>query len=243
MPKTGKILAVLTLTAALFSQNAVAESGFMDDYSKLKKRQNDMFGRIYIGPNTESQLAGVNSLMVDQPEIFMSPASKYKGAKPDALKMLSDTLRSTLVIKLEEGGYAIADQPGSSTVYMRWAITDLYLKKKKRGLLAYTPVGFVVHSTVNAAVRDVWKKIDIVELSIEAEFIDSVTGEVLAAVVMDRGHRKDKNKKQKQELVSWEDLDGTMQTMAARLVCNLDNARSADGEREDCAAITVTVEE
>ncbi len=216
-----------------------AESGFLDDYSMLKSRSNDAIDRVYIAPNAMDLLAGFDSVMVDQPEVFLATDTKYKGAKPDALKALADTLRTTLSDQLAAGGYKSVDAAGPGVVYMRWAVTDLYLKKKKRGLLSYTPAGFIVNAAVKAATKDLWKKIDIVEMNIEAEFIDSQSGAVIAAVMLERGARKAKG--QKVEIVSWEELDATMQTFGARLVCNLDNARKSESERDDCTLIEVEV--
>jgi Protein of unknown function (DUF3313) len=78
------------------------------------------------------------------------------------LKLLADTVRLATMERLEAGGYPVADEPGPGVAYIRIAIANLYLKKKKRGILSYTPMGFVVHSTMQAAVRDLWKKIDII---------------------------------------------------------------------------------
>ena len=231
---SGLVLMLLLQTAG------AEESGFLNDYSQLQSREGDMLGRVYIAPGALDALAAYNSVMVDQPEVFIAADTKYKGAKPDHLKQLADTLRLALVERFEAGGYSVVDEPVAGVVYMRWAVTDLYLKKKKRKLLAYTPIGFVVHGTAQMAIRDLWKKIDIVELNLEAEFVDSQSGEVLSAVVAERGARKAKG--QKQELVSWEDLDATMKTFGERLRCNLDNARRASADREDCAAIVVPVE-
>lgn len=217
-----------------------SDSGFLDDYSILEQRTDDAIDRVYIAPGTEERLATYHAVLVDQPEVFLSPDSKYGGAKPDHLKALADSTRLTLVERLEEdGGYDIVEQAGPGVVYVRWAITDLYLKKKKRGLLSYTPIGFVVHATAQAAIRDVWKKIDMVELNIEVEFIDGATGDVLAAVVAERGARKTKD--QEQELISWEELDATINTFGLRLRCNLDNARIEASRREDCSQIVVEV--
>ena len=195
---------ILSICALLSLSGAVsAESGFMDDYSILESRTGDVLDRIYIAPGAQDALAAYNAVMIDQPEVFMASDTKYKGAKPDHLKALSDTLRMALVERFQAGGYEVVDEVGPGVVYMRWAVTDLYLKKKRKNFLAYTPVGFVVHSTAQLAVRDLWKKIDIVELSLEVEFRDSQTGELLAAVMTEQGHRKDKE--HKQELVSWEE--------------------------------------
>jgi hypothetical protein len=215
-----------------------SDSGFLDDYSILEQRTGDAIDRVYIAPGTEERLADYDAVLVDQPEVFMSPDSKYGGAKPDHLKMLADSMRLALVERLQEdGGYEIVEEAGPGVVYIRWAITDLYLKKKKRGFLSYTPIGFVVHATAQAAIRDVWKKIDMVELNIEVEFVDGATGDVLAAVVAERGARKTDD--QEQELVSWEELDATINTFGLRLRCSLDNARIEAGSREDCSQILV----
>jgi hypothetical protein len=217
-----------------------AESGFMDDYSMLERR--DEFNRVYIAPVTRELLAEYDygSVMVDQPEVFMSPDSQYKGAKPDHTKTLADTARLALIERLEDGGYAVVDQVGPGVVYVRWAISDLYLKKKKRNILSYTPIGFVVHTTARAAIRDLWRKIDIVELKIEAEFIDGANGNLLGAWVLERGTRKAKGRKQ--VLVSWEELDATMQTFGQRMRCHLDNSRVDESQQQDCSQILIEVE-
>ena len=193
---------------------------------------------VYIAPGAPDQLKQYNAVMVDQPEVYISPDSKFQGAKPDQLKVLSDTMRTTLMDRLEAGGYHTTDSPGDDVLYIHWAITDLYLKKKKRGPLSYTPIGFVVHATAQAAIRDLWKKIDVVELSVEAEFLDSVSSDQLAAAVIKHGKRKSKG--HKAELVSWEELDAEMKTFGERVRCNLDNAKGK--QTEDCASIVIEPE-
>ena len=123
---------------------------------------------------------------------------------------------------------------------MHWAIADLYLKKKKRGLLSYTPVGMVVHTTKQAAIRDLWKKIDIVELGMEVEFTDAVSGEVLAAGTSKQGMRKSRG--QEQDLVTWEELDAMFSTIGERARCNLDNAKLPQNQRQVCSDILIEPE-
>ena len=233
--------AILMSWVFIVPTKAQAESGFMDDYSILKAREDQIINKLYVAPQTLGKLPKYNKLMIDQPEVFVSPETKYKGAKPDHLKVLSDTLRAAMIERFEAGGYTIVDAPGPDVLYMRWAITDLYLKKKHKNILAYTPVGFVVHTSTQLAIRDLWKKIDIVELNLETEFLDSESGELIAAAMLERGHRKSKGSKQ--ELVSWEDLAATMHTFGERLRCNLDNSRHLESEREDCLSIVAKPEE
>jgi hypothetical protein len=154
------------------------------------------------------------------------------------MKQLVDTARMATIERLEAGNWAVVDEPGPNVVYMRWAIDELYLKKKKRGILSYTPIGIVVHATVQASIRDLWKKIDIVELGLKIEWVDSVSGEVLSAGKVKRGIRKSKG--QKAELVSWEELDALFRTIGEQTRCHMDNNRVADQEKRiDCDSILV----
>ncbi len=214
------------------------DSGFLTDYSLLKDREGDEYvDRVYVKEGISERLDDFNAIMVDQPEILIASDSKYKGAKPDSLKQLADTMRMALMERLDAGGYRVVDQPGPGVLYLHWAVTDLYLKKKKRSVLTYAPLGQVIHYSRQAAIKDLWKKIDIVELTIELELVDSATGEILAAGVDSSGHRKTKT--EEQDLVTWEELDAQMQTIGARVRCRMDNARRPAADREDCVAILI----
>jgi hypothetical protein len=233
---------ILILVAGLCAAASAAgqEIGFLTDYSLLEARERDIANRIYVVPDLRERLKDYNAFLVDQPEIFIAPDSKYTGAKGDQLKLLADTVRLATNERLEAGGYLIVEEPGPGVMYVRFAVAHVYLKKKKRGLLSYTPMGFVVHSTMQAAVRDLWKKIDIVELSLEMEFSDSVTGEILAAGTSPHGMRKSKD--QKQDLVTWEELDAVIRTVGERMRCQLDNARTPRSEWHVCTDIIITAE-
>ncbi len=227
----------LCSAVSAFGQN----NDFLTDYSLLEPNEGNFITLRYFDDNLLRRMTDYNAVFVDQPEIFVAADSKYKGAKGDQLKGLADVARLATIERLEAGGYTIATEPGASTLYLRWAITDLYLQKKKRGILSYTPVGFVVHATTQAAVRDLWKKIDIAELSIEAEFSDFVTGEILGAAVSGQlGLRKASG--QKAELVSWQQLDALFMTVGERLSCILDNARIPESEWTACHDIWIEPE-
>ena len=75
-------------------------------------------------------------------------------------------MRDALKARLEEGGrYKVVDQPGPDVLYMRTALTNLYLKKKKRGVLAYTPIGAVAKAGTDA-LKDTLDKVDIIEMAL-----------------------------------------------------------------------------
>ncbi len=220
---------------------AAQEESFFTDPSLLGPWDQGTFDLGYVVPDALQKAERYNSVMVDQPEIFIADDSKYKGTKPDHMKQLADTGRLAMIERLEAGGWPVVDGPGSNVVLIRWAISDLYLQKKKRSILSYTPAGFVMHSTRQAMIRDLWKKIDIVELGLMIEWTDSVSGEVLSAGLAKRGMRKAKGRKA--ELVTWEELDALFLTIGEQSRCHLDNNKLPEGEkRTDCDSLVVEVE-
>ena len=236
-----KKILILVIGICSFGLANAQDDSFFTDPSLLKPREGSAFDLHYKHPDIAKIAQRLNAVMVDQPEILMAPDTKYKGAKGDDLKQLADVARMATIERLEAGGYAVTDEPGPNVVFLRWAISDLYLKKKKRSPLSFTPVGMVVHTTAQAAIRDLWKKIDIVELNFKVEVLDSVTGEILAAGVGRHGARKAKG--QKEELVTWQQLDALFQTVGERLRCRMDNNKLPEGQkRQDCDVIVVEPE-
>ena len=236
----------LALLAIMVVQSPVArsaegqfpvESGFlsvdMDQLTTLIREDHGVDLK-YIGPNAYEALAQYKKIMVDQPEIWLDQDSDYRGVKPDDQKALADLVRDTLIRKAENNGYEIVEAPGPDVLYMRVALTDLFLKKKKRGILGYTPIGAVVKLGADAA-REMMEKVDIIELALQVEFQDSQTQEVLAAIVVKRGARKDKKTDQKRVRIDFDEFNSILQEYSARLVCRLENAKLPDGQSAvDC---------
>ncbi len=111
-----------------------------------------------------------------------------------------------MIERLEAGGWDVVDEPGPN----------------------------VVHTTAQAAVRDLWKKIDIIEVGLVIEWLDSTSGEVLSAGLAERGGRKRKDA----EPVSWEELDALFKTIGEQTRCHMDNNKlPALGKRQDCDSI------
>ena len=84
---------VVVLTVSGLGQTQTKLSGFLDEYpplSPLENVPNALFWR-------PSEIEGkYRALLIEQPEIFLDPKSAYKGIKPDALKIVADTLRDVL---------------------------------------------------------------------------------------------------------------------------------------------------
>ena len=143
--------------------------------------------------------------------------------------------------KVRNRGYEVVDEPGPGVAYIRVALTDLYLKKEKRGVWAYTPAGAVVQVGADQ-VRNMMSKVDIIEMAIQMEFQDSVTQEVLGAIIIKRGARKNKKTGQKLTRYDFDHLWLEMQYYGGRLACRLDNARLPDAMQIDCEEVDALVD-
>lgn len=210
------------------------ESGFLSDYSKLRAVKDNAFERIYAAPDVFERAARYDAVMVDQPELFLDPASRYKGVKPDEMKLIADALRAHVTEELKDGGYAIVDAPGENIAYVRLAVSDLMLQKKSRPVLAYIPVGAVLHAVKNLS-KDVTDKVDLKHMKLEAEVLDSISMEQLAAGVATRSGLNPAI--DAQSAVSWEELDQLFDVAGKRMRCRLDNARLHETQRKDCALL------
>jgi len=230
---TIRAVAVAGLLMAAPAQ--AADSGFLTDYSKLKAAQGAIAARMYLVPDVDKRAKSYRGVFVDQPEIFISPNSKYKGMKPDDAKVIVDVLRESINAELQGGSLLSLNAPQQGSLTMRVALSDVMVQKKKRGLLSYTPAGFVIHAA-KQALSSVTSNIDLKSATVEVEIIDSATGEVLAAAVEPRGTAGGGA-----AATNWDDLQAYLSTVGKRVACRLENAQKSEGARTDCAALTVPV--
>jgi hypothetical protein len=122
----------------------------------------------------------------------------------------------------------MVDRPAPDALYIRLAVTDLQIDKKKCNLLAYTPVGFVVEVGVKA-LQGLMDKYDVLDMALQIECQDSVTQAVLAAGVIERGKSADAKK-----AISFDMMAAATNEFAERCACRLDNGHVMAAQRIDC---------
>jgi hypothetical protein len=225
------LIAATTLTS--LSGVAFAESGFLSDYSKLTPVQSatGTTDLVYIAPGAFDRAVDYKAVMVDQPEILFSADSEYRGMKPQDILALASLMREAAKERLEAGNYKVVEQPGTDVLFVRIGLTDLYLKKKKRPVLAYTPIGAVAKVGADA-LKETLDKVDIIEMTFEAELSDSTSEDVLAAIVVQSGGRKAQG--QKEQRMDMAAFRTHIHEYASRLRCRLDNAKLPEAESIDC---------
>jgi hypothetical protein len=233
MRKISTSIACACALGALASvAQAAGDSGFLTDASLLKPASTGGYASAYLAPDAKAATKTVVGIMIDQPEIFISESSRYKGTKPDDLKIIADGLRTTLEQELGSG-YTIVDKPAPGVLFIRTAISDVQLEKKKRPVLAYIPVGAVVYAAKNLA-SSVTSKVNLKNAVFEAEVLDSASGNVIAAVT--DAHDPAGSAPEPAEM-SWDNLQGVFTVSAKRLRCRLDAASKSDAEWAQCAQV------
>ena len=88
MKGTTKAIAVaLTIMLGAACAANAEDDGFLSDYSKLQSVKGDDHEKSWAVPDVTTRAQKYTAVMIDQPEIFLSAESKYRGAKPDDLPM------------------------------------------------------------------------------------------------------------------------------------------------------------
>jgi len=93
---------------------------------------------------------------------------------------------------------------------LRIAITNVYAKKPKKSILSYTPIGLVKSGVKKAAGTNY----SLTNAVMEGEMSDSVTGELLGALMATQFGKVQKKKKDK---VTWDEITEDFTVISLRL--------------------------
>jgi hypothetical protein len=219
---------VLSLVALASGPAWAEDSGFLPSYEGMMFEAGEFGGKTTPVPNLTEKMAILNKIMIDQPEVFISPDSDYKGMKPDDALAISEALRTAVTGNISEDSQV--EEVGPNVIYLRMAITNVHLKKKKRRLISYTPVGIVTNVAKNIIISDMVKKIDLEQVTIEAQSINSVTGENLGTLIIKLSLAAE----DESDEATWENLTEQFDAIGKQIACRIRNAKVALNEREDC---------
>jgi len=236
-PMTNRFIKTLFIAVLIPGLASAEESGFLEDYSILGATGEYGAARMYVAAGTRERMAKYSKVMVDQPYIYIDPDSKSKGMKPDTMTSIAEMLRAAVSAGIGDQ-YEVVEEKGEGVLYWRWAITNMYLQKPKRNLLTYTPVGAVGYAA-KSGMSDFVDKNTLVDMRLEGELLDSVTGEVFVAMTLERGQRKDKFANISEDPATWEELFAIGTALGQRFGCRLNNARTDVSKRVDCSKIKI----
>jgi hypothetical protein len=151
---------------------------------------------LWVNPSlTATDAERYSGVMIDPIALWYSPTSPYQGIHPEELKVLTDYLHRAVVVELADL-LVITDQPGEDTLQLRIAITDLVRERPSR-VLTQRPGGLALSGVRARHGPTVLSEQELLEASsfflagrLEAELLDSTTGERLGAYVESRDARR-----------------------------------------------------
>ncbi len=98
------LAALLCLPVAFAAEGTFqVEEGFLSvglDQMNIVREEEGGIDLIYKPPGIYERLANYDKIMIDQPEIWIDPDSKYRGVKPDNVKAIADLMRENLTAKV-----------------------------------------------------------------------------------------------------------------------------------------------
>ncbi len=204
---------LIVLTLVLQQAAAAAGSEFIEDMPQLKQDPDRPDAMIWQKPDVDR--SAYRKVMIEPITIFISPDSKYKGMSTHDLLGLSESFAETLSKTLEPE-IPIVSQAGPGVLYLRAALTHVDVAKKKRGLLGYTPIGFVAGAVKNATVGP---SVSLKNAVLEIEMLDSTSGERVG-VLVDKAPKAAEG-----EELSWDSINKTFEFYAQRFKARMQAAK------------------
>ena len=205
-------LALALSVCGLSAHAAQPASGFFEDPAPALVDDAKRPGaKSWIAPG--KSLKGYTRIALEPILVWYAPGSKYQGIEPNELAAVTAGLHESLVLNLEPK-YPVVGATGAGVLHVRLAITNLVAQKKKRGLLGYTPMGFVVGTAKNLA--DAGPNIDLAQATIEAELLDA-SGTRIAAIVEPVADGPTRH-----EQLTWKAIGDVLDAYGKRLRARLD---------------------
>jgi len=138
--------------------------------------------------------------------VYYADDSKSKAIDPDVLKLVTDKMRNSLTLNIARH-VEIVDEPGPGVALLNIAIVKVNYQNKKRGLLGYTPVGYLATTAANAANI----RVGLADAKIQGELVNSVSGKKLSIFEVQQIEKAKKN-------MEWEDVVKALKDFARRTV-------------------------
>ena len=191
-------LVCLAILVGLYACGGQSKSrnGFLSDYSKLEKNSRHAGSRIYANP--ETPLKNYSRFIVNPVQIRLSSIGAQRHSDPDKLQEISQYAHQQFVTALQSDGYEVVTSPGPGTLILRSALTEVAPSELKSQ-------SYLMNISLGGA-------------SIEADFIDALSGAVVVAVMESQ---RGTHTKVAKNLNEYSNAKNVIDRWAARLVQRL----------------------
>jgi hypothetical protein len=176
-------LAMVAGCATTRQTRSVEKSGFLGDYSNLREGESGEAQLVYLKPG--AGWATYDKIVIDPVTIWTS--EDLAKVPPEDLQLLADYLDASLRHHLEKD-YKIVDRPEAGALRLRVAITDAKGARAVVNTVSKIVPQLRLLTTVGGLATDT--QLLVGRAGVEAELLDSVTDERLAAAVDRRAGTK-----------------------------------------------------
>lgn len=114
---------IISGCATTYQEHDVKPSGFLGNYSMLKKGENDQALLIYRDPGLNNLCKNYNKILLEPVTIWVKDESSVADVSKEDQQHLKDYLYQS-VKKSLESDYQLVDQPGTGVIRIRGAITE-----------------------------------------------------------------------------------------------------------------------
>lgn len=215
------LICLFLLFVSSFSQTLYAEkaqpSGFLKDYSNLKKGEGEDPLLFYINPETD--FSKYTKIFIKPIQVWKQSDDSLKDVSEEDLNMLSHLLYQSLKTELEKD-YEIVGINGSDVMVLGVAITEA----KGSNVALDTVTSIVPQARLLSKVKKLATGTEafVGGAAIEAEIVDSVSGSRLMAMV----DEKPGGKSIKGSTNTWSDVEKAYQEWAQGLKNRLEKLRT-----------------
>jgi len=160
------------------STSKEAPSGFLKNYPQFQPGPTDGVDQLYTKPGMD--LNKYNRVMLDEAQFYLKKSAADQGIQASELKELSDAFHRAIFEALGNA-YPLVTEPGADVLRIRLAITDIETSNPAMsGVTTVLPVGLAISVAKKAATGSYT---GVGGASMEVEFLDSISGERLAAAI------------------------------------------------------------
>jgi hypothetical protein len=169
-------LTAVTLLSACSSTsntNETVNAGYLSDYSQLKSVDVDDDSIVTRYSSSTIDKTKYDSILIETIDFYpaLPQSSQISPEVAQQIKQqIDNNMRSTFA-----KSYVITDKPSESTAILRVAITGLTIDDKELAAYQYIPISFLI-TAATGQLNDMS-----VKLQIDAELIDSKSGQVIGA--------------------------------------------------------------
>jgi len=200
------IIIAIALVATLLAGPSFAAEQMLTPEEQALLKPSKEFKAVKIYDYPGFNINDYPKVLIGGVTVYYSDDSKSKAIAPDDLKIITDKIRHSLTLNLSRH-VEVVDEPGPGVILLNVAIVRVNYQNKKRGLLGYTPVGFVTTTAANAANI----RLALVDAKIQGESVDSVSGKLLSIVEIQQIEKAKKK-------MEWEDVQATVKDFTRRLI-------------------------